>query len=127
MSDDRGFLAEFQAMAEGAFLSGSPSNSVKLETEQSREYLLYSTAEDGQVCGHGTLIVPAATRENQRRWAITRGCPACPGVNQGLMVQEHDLRPEAGTYVTAAYGECGHGATIRLDGDEEPHVFPLEA
>ncbi|WP_008411551.1 hypothetical protein OIE91_11270 [Streptomyces albidoflavus] len=127
MSTDRNLLRAFEAMAADALRSVPPVAVVTLDTERGREMVFHPAGEDDRLCGGGTLIIPADTAENRRRWAVTRGCPRCPDINQGLMSQEHDLGPEAGTYVTAVYGECGHGATIRLDGDEEPHVFPVGA
>ncbi|MGV2914567.1 hypothetical protein [Streptomyces alfalfae] len=126
MSDDRDLRAEFHAVLEDALLSTHPPRTVNLDTERGREILFYSSGEDDSVCDGGTLIIPGDTSENRRRAAITQGCPLCPDINQGLMSQEHDLGSQAGTYVASVYQECGHGATIRLDGDEGPHVFLIE-
>lgn len=114
-------------MLEHALCPTPPPRTVELDTERGREILLYFSGDDGRVRDGGTLIIPTDTPENRRRAAITRGCPLCPDVNQGLMSQEHDFGPEAGTYIVAVYQECGHGAALRLDGDEGLLTFSVEA
>lgn len=124
MSDDLDHRGEFHALLEAALLSAPASISVELDSAHGREVLLSFKSEDDRVCGGGTLIIPADTPESRRRWAVTRGCPRCPDVNQGLMSQELDLGP-AGTHILALYEECGHGATAPLDRDEDPFVFSV--
>lgn len=88
---------------------------VELETEQDTEILICSTG-DGRTADGGLLSIPADTPENRRRALVTRGCPLCPDVNQGLTAQ--DFQDGEGSYVMAAYRECGHIAAVRLDEDE---------
>lgn len=94
----------------------SSVRTVELETEQGREILFCSNGDAGQLCGGGTLFIPADTLENRRRSSITIRCPLCPDVNQGLATWDVDLGPEAGLYALATYNDCGHSAAVRLDG-----------
>jgi hypothetical protein len=119
MPDD----ADFQAMLEAALRPSPSPSTVELDTEQGREILLYSDGDDGQVRDGGTLFIPADTLENRRRASITSHCPLCPDVNQGMSVRDIDLGPEAGTYASATYSECGHAAAVRLD--EEGQLYLL--
>jgi hypothetical protein len=108
----------------------SPSRPVRrltaaLETEQGTEILLSyvddQAGADGRLVDSGVLFIPADTPENRRRARITLGCPLCPDVNQGLT--SRDVADDDGSYVIAAYAECGHEVMARLDDDAEPLVL----
>lgn len=106
-----------------------PPRTVQMDTNSGgRDILFYERGGDGQVIDCGSLTIPAATPETRRRAVITRGCPLCPDVNQGLASEDRDLGPEVGTYVVARYRKCGHGAALRLDGDQDevPLIFSVE-
>ncbi|MGW2951524.1 hypothetical protein [Streptomyces eurythermus] len=123
MSDEEEFLAELLAAMPAP--TGPPMSTVRLETGEATELLFYGPGPEHH--DGGSLTLPASTPKNRRWAAITRGCPLCPDVNQGLTHQEHDLGPEAGTYITAVYRTCGHGAVLRLDEDEPPFIFAVDA
>jgi hypothetical protein len=98
----------------------SPVRTVQVETPDGRELLFYAPEGDGRHVGGGTMIIPADTPENRRRARLTRGCPVCPDVNQGLMSREFE--GDGGSYVIAVYATCGHEVMGRLDSDGEPVV-----
>ncbi|MFD6128622.1 hypothetical protein ACFWC2_14520 [Streptomyces diastaticus] len=85
MSTDRDFLRAFEAIAADALRPVAPVAGVTLDTEHGREMVFHPAGEDDRLCGGGTLIIPADTVENRRRGAVTRGCPRCPDIDQGLM------------------------------------------
>lgn len=122
MDDDRDVLADWEAAVRAAMRPAPPMQAVTLDTAHGTECLLYSLDNEGLIREGGRMLIPADTPENRRRQLITRGCPLCPDVNQGMVSHERDLGPD-GVYVFATYQECRHIVGLRLDEDDAALFF----